>query len=354
MLDLSELHVHKRDLAQRVAVQLKDTQFRKFMESRIDAKRDQAPLVTLINDYAQIFQAKGAADLASELASLDLQIRQAKGIESYTQELLSLRLVAPATSHLQASSEYLVAYQPAGDDAEWTAIEAFDTAGNLHLLDVVNAPAQPVLVVGIDSREDLRAGLAYMNDAFRAAGLQAEVPATVQSKAGVDTHKLDKVHLNDDQEPWISGNAEVYALVNGVHPDDLRANIQAVDMPYLDKDGKNYYPNQILIFWDQYRYAAANIVLMEHDDNTNYQDLVVQLINAVAEVMRVFPESAPYSGLVNLAGEIIRAMPSHWFSNDDDYLDVYYTIEKGQRYTDYYGASGNARMTLSPYILQSN
>ncbi|CAM2005328.1 DUF3103 family protein [Acanthopleuribacter pedis] len=352
---LQELDRHKRELAFRVANALKNEAFRDFVQSRIEHDGDAQALVTLAHDYAQVFPGKRAAELATYVDQLDLQIRNAKGTSSYVAELLQVRLYLPEGLSLKNNAPALVAFEPSGDDQTWTAIEAFDQNGNARLLDAAVAPQEPVLIVGLDAKADLQAGLALLNDAFQAAGVQQPTARRdAARKADVATHKLDKIRLEDDQEPWISGDAEVYAIVNGVHPSEMKANITATGMPYLDDDEKNYYPNQILIFWDQYRYQAANIVLMEQDDNTNYQELAALLVSAVARVMATFPETAPYAGLVDLAGEIIRAMPASWFTNDDDYLDVYYTIEKNRAYTDWNGASGNARITLKPYTLRQN
>ena len=134
--------------------------------------------------------------------------------------------------------------------------------------------------------------------------------------------------------------------------DASRVQIEAVDLPYLDHDGTNYSPNQILVFWENYRFAAANVQLYEHDDNTNYQSLVLALVSAVQAVLDF---TAPqYALIARIANEIIAAMPSGWFANDDDYVDSFYTLEKGRAYTSHSGAAGNARINFTPYTLQSN
>ena len=45
-------------------------------------------------------------------------------------------------------------------------------------------------------------------------------------------------------------------------------------------------------------------------------------------------------------------MPDSWFTNDDDYVDVYYTLFEGQRYSNHKGASSNATITLEPLTIQ--
>ena len=44
-------------------------------------------------------------------------------------------------------------------------------------------------------------------------------------------------------------------------------------------------------------------------------------------------------------------MPDEWFSDDDDYVDVFYTLEKDKSYVNYMGASRNAKITLVPYVI---
>jgi hypothetical protein len=322
------------------------------LEQRFAAGQDSVKLGEAL--AAQAAAAPGAAtsDVARRIALLDYQIRASKGIEAYASSLLEVRLVRPAGGDARIDWATIpVAFLPGGEESEWTEIQAFDASGNTIVLDPEVQPDFPVLVAGIDSREDLRAGIAYINDELTRHGLQAPADL-VQPAVSTETSKLDFIRLNDDQEPWISGAAEVFALVSGVDFDSEHVQIAAVDMPYLDHDGTNYSPNQILIFWETYRFAAANVQLYEHDDSTNYQSLVQALISAVEAVLNF---TAPeYALIARIANEIIAAMPSHWFANDDDYLDSFYTLEKGRAYTNLSGAGGNVTINLAPYILQGN
>jgi hypothetical protein len=167
----------------------------------------------------------------------------------------------------------------------------------------------------------------------------------------IDTSKLTRIRLSNDQEPWISGAAEMFAVVSGVQPDQAKATLTIVDLPYLDYDGTDYTPNQILVFWSEYRYAAANVQLFEHDDNTNYQDLAVALSQGVTAILGAFAPA--YAVIGQVATAILQAMPANWFSNDDDYVDSFYTLEKGLYYTGYRGAAQNATISLEPCTLIS-
>jgi hypothetical protein len=208
----------------------------------------------------------------------------------------------------------------------------------------------------------LKAGLQLMREVFAAhSGLSKDISAdapTMVTTAGnvLEISVMQKVSLNDDQEPWISGNAEVYAVVNGVSAERVEPILDIVDMPYLDEDGKTYYPNQIMVYWDRYRWAVADMIIMEHDDNTNYKDLALALLDAAGAILRAIPDPTVqgYSVIPPITSGIIKAMPDGWFSNDDDYVDVFYTILKDTTYTNRYGASGNAKMTLAPLNINAN
>jgi hypothetical protein len=349
--DSQNLQSMKRDVALEVAGLLNEPSFRGALAARFDAGQDR---VGLGDALATASSAGAGVDLAAALRieALDYQIRASKGIAAHSDGLLEVRLVRPASGDVAIDWATIpVAFLPGGEEDEWTEILAFDASGNTIVLDPEVQPDVPVLVAGIDAREDLRAGIEYINTELTRRGLRA-ADDVVRAAASTETSKLDYIRLNDDQEPWISGGAEVYALVSGVDFDSAHVQLEAVDMPYLDNDGTNYYPNQILIFWENYRFAAANVQVYEHDDSTNYQTLVQALISAVEAVLSF---AAPeYAIIARIANEIIAAMPAGWFSNDDDYVDSFYTLEKGRTYTNLSGAGGNARINLTPYTLQGN
>ncbi|MCP3942856.1 MAG: DUF3103 family protein [Desulfobacteraceae bacterium] len=351
-LNLVNLDAYKRELTISFAKTMQNKKFQKILKTQLAKHHGQISINEFFNNNS--LKTRKERRFQRSISLLDRRIREAKGIQNYTSELLELRLASPnnvALNKFYGEEQTLFTYVPAGDEKDWEYIEAFDTEGNSYYLDPYQEPDQPVIIIGIDGQEDLRAGLQMVNEALQKAGLQT---TSTSEKGYSETTKLDFIRLENDQEPWISGNAEIFALVNGVQPFQSEAQITAIEMPYLDKDETNYHPNQIIIFWDQYKYAAANINFFEKDDNYNYQELVGLLLEATASVMIMFPEAAPYAGLVTIANKIVQAMPDEWFTNNDDYVDVYYTIEKGKVYTKHKGASGNATMTLSPYNLIEN
>ena len=349
----SRLQDMKRDVAYEVATLLNDPGFQDVLAQQFDAGEDSVQLDSVIAAHSDgALTTAQSKDAVRRLALLDYQIRVGKGIEAYTSSLLEVRLIQPASGAAAIDWTTIpVAFLPAGEEEEWIEIQAFDASGDTIVLDAAAQPDFPILVAGINAREDLRAGIEYINAELARRGLRTPTDV-VRPAISTETSKLDYIRLNDDKEPWLSGAAEVYALVSGVDFDAAHVQIEAVDLPYLDHDGTNYSPNQILVFWESYRFAAANVQLYEHDDNTNYQSLVLALVSAVEAILDF---TAPqYSIIARIANEIIAAMPNGWFANDDDYVDSFYTLEKGRTYTSYSGAAGNARINLTPYILQGN
>ncbi|OCH02053.1 DUF3103 domain-containing protein [Aliivibrio fischeri] len=290
---------------------------------------------------------------------------QARGLEKYTDELLELRLADPSMlARWQAGQSPLFAFEPEGAESEWQYIEAYDIDGNLHYLDVYDVPERPVLVVDTNNREELKAGLALMRDEFKA--LQSSEPsekvkpapyAMLRSAAEpteINTTILKKIQLKDDHEPWISGKAEIYAIVSGVSPSRYEPTIDVIEMPYLDYAEQSYPANQIMVFWDRYRWGAADIILMEQDDKTDYKQLAQTILKAASDFLATIPdkEAQAYLIIPQMTSAIIALLPDDLFVNDDDFVDVFYTIMKDTEYTEHSGAGNNATADFAPLIIQ--
>lgn len=259
-------------------------------------------------------------------------------------------LYEPAAGKRGANSDLLIAYPPAGDDKRWRTVEALSVDGDWRTLDAHTAPDAPVLVVRVNGRFSMEKQLESANAMLRDAGLQS-APLPQGKASGHWTTRLESISLNDDEEPWISGAAEVYAVTSGVLPGN-QPQIKIVDMPYLDYDKTTYYPRQIVLDWADYTYGVANIQLFEHDDNTNYRDLVTAIITGVgaAGSLAGYPV---IQAIAEIANRIVAAMPDSWLTNDDDYVDSLYTVEKTVGETRR-GARGNALVRYIPYELPSN
>ncbi|NMH64892.1 DUF3103 family protein [Shewanella salipaludis] len=295
------------------------------------------------------------------LRQADQHIRHAKGLDEMQDSLVQLRLADESmVADWQQGENPLFAYAPDGDDSHWDYIEAFDVQGNIHQLDVYNLPDQPVFVIGLDEKKAFQAGMEQMRQTFAAhladgtAQAKALSLTTLAETNPISTTLIKEISLQDDMEPWISGKAEIYGIVTGVDPSRDEPMLDVVEMPYLDYAESSYYPNQVVIHWDRYRWGAADMILMEHDDGTNYKDLASKLLEAATAIMKLIPdpEVQQFAIIPQITNGILSAMPDAWFTNDDDYVDVYYTLMEGQQYLGRKGASANATATFEPLIIQ--
>lgn len=326
-----------RELARELALQQKN------LQPLLGNREYQSPLPNLLQ--------KASPRLKRQATEADRAAIDRQGLAGEVKQLMQLRLAnLEQAAALEQGVEPLVAYVPSGDEQSWSAIEAFDGAGNPVYLDVNQAPARPVLVVEADPVKAKNAGLRVMRRALAEADLQA-APRVASGTAPLKTSILKKIRLSDDQEPWLLGAAEVYAVVAGVNPSRDEPVVDIVDMPYLDHDNTDYSPNQILVYWDRYRWGAVDVVMMEQDDNVNYKELSALLIEALKLGFTAggVPEALPF---LDLGGRIVKALPDSWMTNNDDYLDTFYTLEQDQSYQQYPGAAGNAVITLEPKEIQ--
>ncbi|MFF8602671.1 DUF3103 family protein [Streptomyces sp. NPDC015232] len=300
---------------------------------------------------------RATGGLKARLAAADRDIAKAKGLaaEPCTGSLLRLRLGAPSMrAELSAGVTPWVA--AAGSDDSARAVTAYDSEGRAHELDARVAPARPVYVVDIDTTKALAAGLDVVRKELAKAGLASAGPIApaapaaptasanaLSATAGFWTTKITSVRLNDDQEPWVKGDAEIYTLVSGFGQDG-KVRVDPVDMPYLDNDGTTYRPNQILVNWSNYKYDLADAVMMEEDGSTNYRELA----KAIATALLTITDQGAYVPLVNA---VLDAMPDDWWTDDPDYVDSWYTLAQQSTGT-LQGARGNGTLTVEPYFVQ--
>lgn len=306
-----------------------------------------------------------ALALSGKLLEADKQLRSRKGIADYAEQLLEVRLANNAMLPAWLDGESpLFAYEPSGPESQWSYIEAFDIYGNIHHLDVAELPDLPVLVIDNNSREELQAGLKAMQAELQQLGqatmlhpytanntAQKPMVAEAGTVQPFQTTILKKIHLEDVQEPWISGKAEFYALVTGVSPDYDKPTLDLVEMPYLDYANKDYFPNQIVVKWSNYRWGAADLILMEQDDDTNYKGLAKRLLEAASTALAAHPETLSYAVIPEITNKIIEALPDRAFTNDDDLVDIYYTLLQDSSYVDHFGAKANAVATFEPLTI---
>ncbi|AUW06698.1 DUF3103 domain-containing protein [Vibrio campbellii] len=313
---------------------------------------------------------------SSEMQKADLSYRKMKGINNFSDSVLEIRMADETMIDAWKDGKSpLFAFEPSGDDADWQYIEAYDVYGQVHELDVYQMPDVPVFVIDSDGAKELKAGLMAMQAELNQLGMTTQINADDKNSADnpqkqaligkarhsisesepeeLNTTQLTKIRLAVDREPWISGKAEIYAIVTGVDASRLEPQIDLVEMPYLDYDKQTYYPNQTIIFWPRYRWGAADIILMEHDDGTNYKELAKLLVKAAEEVLKMIPdpEVQGYVIIPQITSKIIELIPNNILVNDDDFVDVYYTLLQKTPYVDRPGAGGNAVASFTPVTI---
>ncbi|WP_405582533.1 DUF3103 family protein [Streptomyces sp. NBC_01190] len=285
------------------------------------------------------------AGLDATVTAADRRIAAAKGLAPGTGSLLRLRLGADAMRDaLTPGTLPLVAAATSDDSAsadDAATVTAYDSAGRAHPLSAAKAPRQAVYVVDIDVSKAVSAGLAQVDKAFAKAGLTTP-GAVTPNTGGFWTTRVDSVYLNDDEEPWILGDAEIFSIVSGFGLDG-KVRVDTVDMPYLDDDHTTYYPNQILVNWSNYKYNLADVVMMEDDGDTNYATLA----KALADALLTITDQGAYIPLVDA---ILAAIPASWYTNDADYVDSWYTLARTSS-GRLNGARGNGWMSVSPYFV---
>ncbi|MEZ8041514.1 DUF3103 domain-containing protein [Vibrio sp. 10N.261.49.A5] len=381
-LSISELHfiseptsitkssaAQKQSLALQISERYSDLEL--SLKAQISEKNLSAPVDKLSS--TQPYSA-----FSSRMQKADLGYRKMKGINDFSDSVLEVRMADEAMIEAWKNGENpLFAFEPSGDDSNWQYIEAYDVYGQVHELDVYQMPDVPVFVVDSNGAEELKAGLMAMQAEMQKLGTTTKINAVSDTNADeskpqksslmnrarrsmalsepepLNTTQLTKIRLAVDQEPWISGKAEIYAIVTGVDSSRLEPQIDLVEMPYLDYDKQTYYPNQTVIFWPRYRWGAADMILMEHDDGTDYKALAKLLVQAAEEILKMIPdpEVQGYAIIPQITGKIIDVIPDGVLVNDDDFVDVYYTLMQNTPYVDRPGAGGNAVASFAPVTI---
>ncbi|WP_272150049.1 DUF3103 family protein [Tenacibaculum aiptasiae] len=356
-LELNE--VNKKEVAFKFIDLMKNQE---FMGKTIEMLKAQQPSVALseILDETKTIVGNEEAYKSLFTQTTTLEERASADVAPNKIQILEVWMHNP-TKKLDFSN-VLFSFAPEGEEKNWSAVEAYTLDKKLVLLDAKKAPEQTVIVIETNGFETLKKEVAYMNKYLQEEGVQndrltktkMDFSPVSPRNSGLETTKLDKIRLNNDEEPWISGAAEVYAITSGIKDAANKPEIKVIPMYYLDYDGTDYYPNQILLFWDDYKYQAANIQLFEKDDNVNYKSLVSTIVSGVFQIIGTVATQPWVNVLGQVAGAIIQAMPDQWYTNNDDYVDSFYTIEKNKSYNNHYGARGNAKVNLSPFFVASN
>jgi Protein of unknown function (DUF3103) len=279
----------------------------------------------------------GDTALDSAVSRANREVLAAKGLPDNGPSLLQLRLARPGMrAAAQRGDAPLVASAPSDDSAG--TVTAYARDGAKVSLDARKAPSRPVFVVEVDAAKALPLGVSVMRRVFDQRGVGEDKP--VHAADGYWATQVQSVRLNDDKEPWVKGDAEIFGIAGGFGMDG-KAAVNTLTMPYLDNDGSTYYPGQLIVHFSAYKYNLADFVMMEDDGDTNYQQLAI----AIADALLTIVDGGAYVPLVNA---ILNALPASWWTDDPDYVDSWYTLSTTSSGT-LNGAAGNGTMTVAPY-----
>ena len=277
--------------------------------------------------------------LGSVIAKADADLLALKGLPAGAARLSQVRLgdksMVDALRHGVAP---LVATTPNDDNqADFTA---YEPGGKTLTLPKATIPQRPVLFVDVNVKVATQLGAAVIDrETSKVRKPTATAPAATAA-AGYWATQITSIRFNDVEEPWFKGAAEIFAIVGGF---DLNgdARTDVVDMPYLDDANHTYYPNQLVIHWNRYKYNAADIVFMEDDGDTNYLQLAQALVSALAYIL----DAGAYAPLVSA---ILNAMPGSWWTDDPDFVDACYAVTQEANWTRNC-AGGNGTLSVRPF-----
>ncbi|MFI9006129.1 DUF3103 family protein [Actinosynnema sp. NPDC053489] len=310
-----------------------------------DDARHAGLLSATSTDPVPLARAAGDTALGRAVRDADRAVLTAKGLPQDGTSLLTIRLAhRDMADALRRGAVPLVA--PSTTDDETTTVTAYDRGGRRVALAADRVPARPVYLVEVDAALALAKGTEVVRSALARHGLGSAVAAASGSTApgsaasGYWATQLTSIRLEDDKEPWHKGDAEIFTITAGFGLDG-KVKVDTVQLPYLDDDGKTYYPNQLLVHFNEYKYDLADIVMMEEDGGTNYRDLALALTQALLTIV----DGGAYIPLVNA---ILNALPDGWWTDDPDYVDSWYTLSTTTGGT-LRGAAGNGTMTVTPY-----
>lgn len=331
-------------LVQDLLPPLRDPDFQALVVQALASGRDRTPLLPLAEAWSR--NRPSGPPFPDWVRARDWELRQRLGIEGASRGVLELRVIRPPGNRPLDWDHALVLVRPASTRNPGS-LDAYRLDGLPQHLDATRPPEGPVLVLEADAREVVRAGIEVVNEGLESAGV-AGMPVP---EGEIPCLRLASIQLPGRKPAWWEDELEVYALASGIDPGRDQPSLRLVRMPYLQERGTVYHPGQVVLFWSDFRYRAANLQIWEHDGGFNYKDLLAALLKGVGQVLSMagFPE---FSFIPKLAEAIVDAMPSTWWQDKDTLLDTFYTLEEGHSYVDHLGAARRVRATLLPWRLK--
>ena len=353
----------REETARQVATMINDPLFDSALREHMS--KGKVTLSDALQEYAQDATLNARSSTTDALHDLDREAIRLRGLDGRIGSLLGLRLhgvdaKAPPTS-LRDFWTATVNRDPSTGQPQ---LIAYDPKGHEHRYSADALPDVPMLVVESDNDAAMQAGIALVNEALRAGGLQAPTEFNPSPRVAQDPNELTllkKIRLADDKEPNILFGAEIYAVVSGITADG-KPQLVVHDMPWLDHDKTWYTPNQDLINWTNYGANYVSVQFFEADDyeSIDFKALAVTLLGALGDVSLVVSPAAPtavlIAGISQIAKNIADSIPKAAYENKEDYVDSFYVIERGGNYgTDakpLMGAANNAQIVLEPYVVK--
>ncbi|MTI29485.1 DUF3103 family protein, partial [Xanthovirga aplysinae] len=292
------------------------------------------------------------------MSMVEESLNKYSGQDAKIIEVPELWLHKPSTSF--ELDEILIAFVPEVNQKELDKIPAYNLKQEVVYLDPNKAPDKPVIVVETDGFEAFKIKVEHINQKLQENGLQKEGlntgnKKTLSAEGFLETTVLNSISIADTKEEWYKGASEIYAVTSGIYNvDENNPQINVIAMQYIADSEQTYYPNQIVLVWDDYDYQAANIQFFEQDSNYNYQDLATVLVDGVFEITGLLTDLPWITALGRIANAIIQAIPEGAFTDGDDYVDSFYTVQKDMTYTNWEGVGGNAKISISPLNIAEN
>ncbi|MBB3225838.1 hypothetical protein FHW69_000428 [Luteibacter sp. Sphag1AF] len=290
---------------------------------------------------------RGGNAIATELRALDKLMLERKGLADVLPGAFEIRLHIPdGVNGIPSIAGLPVAAAPHGHVDDQTEYAAYDTYGNETYLNANADITAPLLIVDINGKETVRAGMEVMTDILRANGLSHAAPArrtTARAASTTDPRNSDltilrKIRLQKDHEPASKGPAEIFALVSGINKNVDGAEVMPVNLPWLQHDKTVYQPNMPIVYWSNFALDAVNIQLMEDDGNLNFKDFAQALAKSVTAGLVLNPITAPFAPIGAIADKIIESLPTGLFGPTTDYVDTFYNVRRYKTYNNLPGS----------------
>jgi hypothetical protein len=194
-------------------------------------------------------------------------------------------------------------------------------------------------------------------------------PTITQTQGNEELTIIQNIRVEDIRESFPKGKAEVVAIVSGIGLDGA-PKLDVRSLPFLTKAGELRTPNMDIVNWTQFASKYVNIEFWELDGDLDFNYLVRGLVDSIGDIRELVAPGAIKPGtpaaeaeqlmaivtarskaavsvITKLSEAVLKTMGSgSWLKDDHDYLDTFYTIERGEYYRDRLGANRNVRMTL--------